>query len=534
MAKLNIFKIDENKQEDFKNSLYDEIHEQIVVVDDIEYNVTLCAEMNPGDSGLSWQAILNQFNIPTILLNKQPKGVLYVEINDNIYAATFGSAFNKAEKFCDRNFAFKVARKFKYEKIKSTSLSNPNSNKNKVINSYLDSEYFEYDSGSAFLKIKAKLKLEENFELFDNYIEIGTSIKLSAKQTSLEYFIRIDNYLEEISDENDQTPIPVFQEIKNIDEINDLYNDFKNNIDFDDIKLSFSDFDIIGTTEVFYSQSSEYRISYDHYSKKVDYLDIDAIKSFCEEKSFELKDVIFDISVKIIDNENRFEKLKLIDMIDYTNDEKMAVLIKGKWYRFNADYISNLNQSLRDVSCEHLVEFDFCQDLYDEFIDQLFPNYRNDPKYKQKSDSDLKTLMKKKYYKELVFNKLMEDTGNYENGDRSLVKVDGTRIEIDDLYKDQTIYAVKIGNSSSKLCYVVDQLDLSMRLIKNHEINYPHNVSTMSLVLIIDKKENYPDGDDVFDITQLGYLALKNAINNWQKNARLLCYTPKVIIGYNR
>ena len=75
MAKLNIFKIDENKQEDFKNSLYDEIHEQIVVVDDVEYNVTLCAEMNPGDSGLSWQAILNQFNIPTILLNKQPKGI---------------------------------------------------------------------------------------------------------------------------------------------------------------------------------------------------------------------------------------------------------------------------------------------------------------------------------------------------------------------------------------------------------------------------------------------------------------------------
>lgn len=533
MAKLNIFKIDENKQEDFKNSLYEENHERIVVVDETEYNVTLCAEMDPGDSGLSWQGILNQFNIPTILLNKQPKGILYVEIDNNIYAATFGSAFNKAEKFCDRNFAFKVARKFKYEKIKSTSLANPNSNKNKVINSYLDSEYFEYDSGSAFLKIKAKLKLEEGFELFDNNIEIGTSIKLNAKQATLDYFIKIVNYLQEISDNEDQTPIPVFQEIKNIDEINELNNNLKNNVDFDDLKFSFSDFDIIGTTEVFYSQSSVYRISYNHYSKKVDYLDIDAIKSFCEEKSLELRDVIFDICVKI-DNENGFEKLKLIDMIDYTNDEKMAVLIKGKWYKFNDDYIANLNQSLRDVLCEHLVEFDFCQDLYDEYIDQLFTNYRNDPNYEQKSDSDLKTLIKKKYYKELVFNKLMEDTGNYQNGDRSLVKVDGTRIEIDDLYKDQTIYAVKIGNSSSKLCYVVDQMDLSMRLIKNHEINYPHNVSTISLVLIIDKKENYPDGDDVFDITQLGYLALKNAINNWQKNARLLCYAPKVIIGYNR
>ena len=186
MIKLNIFKIDENKQEDFKNSLYDEIHQVIVFVEETEYNVTLSVEMHPGDSGLSWQGILNQFNIPTILLNKQPKGILYVEIDNNIYVATFGYAFNKVERFCDRNFAFKVARKFKYEKIKSTSFANPNSNKNKVINSYLDSEYFEYDSGSAFLKIKAKLKLEEDFELFYNNIEIGTSIKLSAKQTSLE------------------------------------------------------------------------------------------------------------------------------------------------------------------------------------------------------------------------------------------------------------------------------------------------------------------------------------------------------------
>ena len=41
--------------------------------------------------------------------------------------------------------------------------------KNKVINSYLDSEYFEYDSGSALLKIKAKLKMDEEFELFLKY-----------------------------------------------------------------------------------------------------------------------------------------------------------------------------------------------------------------------------------------------------------------------------------------------------------------------------------------------------------------------------
>ena len=79
-----------------------------------------------------------------------------MEINNSIYVATFGPSFYLVEKYCDRNFAFNIARKFEYEKVKSTSIANPNSNKNKVISSYLDSDYFEYDSGSAFLKIKAK------------------------------------------------------------------------------------------------------------------------------------------------------------------------------------------------------------------------------------------------------------------------------------------------------------------------------------------------------------------------------------------
>lgn len=534
MAKFNIFKIDNDKQEDFINALYPEISNKVIVVDDSEYNVHLCGNINPGSSGLSWQSVLSQFDIPVVLLSKQPKAILYMQCGDNMYAATFGSAYNLVEKFCDGNFAFDIARKFNYEKIKSTSLANPNSNKNKVINSYLDSEYFEYDSGSAFLKIKAKLKLDEEFELFDKNIEIGTSIKINAKQTSLEYFIMIIKHFEQISSERDKTRIPVFQEIKNTNEINELNDDLKTAIDLEDLKFSFSDFDIIGTTEVFYSQSSQYRISYDRFYKNVDYLDIDVIKSFCEEKSLVLNDIIFDICVKVIDDERRFEKLKLIDLIDYTNDDKMAVLIGGKWYRYNNDYIENLNQSLKNLSCEHLVEFDFCEDLYNNYIEELFLSCKDDVVFHGKSDDEIKNLLKKSNYKELVYNKLMAENFGYENGDRSLVKIDGSKVEIDDLYKNHTIYAVKIGNSSSKLCYVVDQMDLSMRLIKSGEINYAHDVNTIALVLIIDKKDNYPIGNEAFDISKLKYLALKNAINNWQKNARVLWYNPKIIIGYNR
>ncbi len=534
MAKFNIFKIDRNKHDKFLEFIYPEIASKTIRIDDVEYKVTLCGEIEPKNARIGWQFILNQFDMPVVVMNKQPKGILYLEINGNIYAATFGPAFNIVEKYCDRDFAFKVARKFTYEKIKSTSVANPNSNKNKVINSYLDSEYFEYDSGAAFLKIKAKLKLDEEFQLFEKNIEIGTSIKLNTSSESLDGFIKIIIYLDNVLHEVDKTPIPVFQEIKDLEEINELNEKLKEDTTFENMKISFSDFDIIGTTEVFYSQGTEFCISYKHYRKNIDYLDMDAIKQFCDEKSLELKDVFFDIYVKIKDDSNRFEKVPLVNFIDCTINEKGAVLINGKWYKYNRDYLVNLNKSLKDLTCEHLLEFDFCQDLYDEYIDKKLIEEKNELIYRGKTDEEIKCLLKKKYYKERVYNKLMADIGNYENGDRSLVKIDGSKIEVDDLYKDNTIYAVKIGNSSSKLCYVVDQIDLAMRLIKSNEIQYAHDVKTIALVLIIDKHDNYPESDGLFDITNLKYIALKNTINNWQKQARLMCYTPRVIIGYNR
>ena len=308
----------------------------------------------------------------------------------------------------------------------------------------------------------------------------------------------------------------------------------KNEFDFNDIKISFSDFDIIGTTEVFYSQASRFRISYQRHSKIVEYLTMDEIKKFCEEEGLEIKDIVFDLSVKIIDDEHSSESYKLINFIDYTDNEENAVIIRGKWYKYNDDYIDNLHKSLKDLTCEHVSMYDFNNNDYKSFIEQLYIQEKDKPKYKGKDKESITNSLKKEYYKEKYYNINISETYGFENGDRSLVKVDGSKIEVDDLYKDSTIYAVKIGNSSGKLCYVVDQIDIAMRLIKYNAIPITKEIKNITIVLIIDKKEGYPSDDGEFDISQIKFLALKNAINNWQKNARLLCFNPKVIIGYNQ
>jgi len=193
VAKVNIFKIDNAKKEDFINSLGERIVQKQVEIDNQTFSVVFMQNSNLGDSSISWNWLLKEYGLSNIMIQKQPKAILYVEVNNNIYAATFGSAYNQAEQKCDRNFAFNLARKFKYKKIKSTAQANPNSNKNKVITSYLDNEYFEYESGAAFLKIKSKLDIDEDFVLFGENIEIGTSIKLEVCNPSLYKFVQIIN-----------------------------------------------------------------------------------------------------------------------------------------------------------------------------------------------------------------------------------------------------------------------------------------------------------------------------------------------------
>ncbi|MBE5736685.1 MAG: hypothetical protein E7356_04995 [Clostridiales bacterium] len=533
VAKVNIFKIDNAKKEDFINSLGERIVQKQVEIDNQTFSVVFMQNSNLGDSSISWNWLLKEYGLSNIMIQKQPKAILYVEVNNNIYAATFGSAYNQAEQKCDRNFAFNLARKFKYKKIKSTAQANPNSNKNKVITSYLDNEYFEYESGAAFLKIKSKLDIDEDFVLFGENIEIGTSIKLEVCNPSLYKFVQIIKYIDTKLLEDDVTPIPVFQLITNKEEIAKLDIKLKEKVEQNEFNVTFADFDIIGTTEMFYSQNAKYKICYDGKHKKVDTLDNDTLIQFCNEKGLVFSDVFLDLKVRTMDEENQGVWFSIKELIDCSIDDSRATLINGRWYKYNDDYIVNLTKSLLDLPCEHNHQFDFRDNLYQTYIDKQVECFKNDTKYSEMTISEIKNIVSRKYYNEKVYNILMQEYYNFVNGDRLLYRIDAQhKIELDDFYRENEIYAVKFGNSSNKLCYVVDQMTIAMNCIKRGIVEFPYNVKNVIIVLVIDKKEDYPVGDVPFDINKLNFLPLKNALNNWQKEARLLSFNPKVIVGY--
>ena len=59
----------------------------------------------------------------------------------------------------------------------------------------------------------------------------------------------------------------------------------------------------------------------------------------------------------------------------------------------------------------------------------------------------------------------MEKSG-YKNCDRKIEKTSDGKLELMDVYKDETMYAVKIGASSSKLGYVVTQSSTALKHYK--------------------------------------------------------------------
>ncbi len=81
------------------------------------------------------------------------------------------------DKYCDTEFAFNFARRIKFKQVKTTTLTSPNSRKNKTVNVYLNYSEIAFDSGEAYAKIKAKTLIDYYGEKPEVTIEIGHSIK---------------------------------------------------------------------------------------------------------------------------------------------------------------------------------------------------------------------------------------------------------------------------------------------------------------------------------------------------------------------
>lgn len=478
--------------------------------------------------------MLDEFEEPAVQMTQAPKGVVLVECDDDtVYAVSFGHSFFTVDKYCDRDFGFEFARRLKYSEIKTTTLTTPSSQRNKTVNTYINYSELEFDSGESFAKLKAKVDLADGFSLYKPAIEIGSSIKFTTLEDSLDQVLDLIFHVDHTIRNCDETcKIPVFSRIKDGEVIQRLNDRLRASLYNDPGQVNISELDIIGATEIFNNNDGEFELKYKRYSKKVTSLTNEELEQFCREYNLDFRAVMLDITVVSYYNGDTVATKHVKDLIDHTDDAEKALLSKGVWYRYNDDYLAYLRDSIAEIDAEYDPKYDFTTAIHNAFVEARYREEKDDRKYAGKSESAVKDALKRKYYAERAFNLLREAEDGFENFDRESSGVGGAKVEEMDLYKDGKMLAVKIGNTSGKLCYAVDQSLTSLKLYKKGVLTDMKKVDTAVLWLVLERGTHIEDADGKPDLNQLNMLMLKNRLDQWKKEVRLMGIRPLVYVNY--
>lgn len=542
MGSINLYKIDRVRIQEFTRDIqkkmdYTRTLERTVNRSngDVEsFGITLYYSRPEQQRDISWNWVLEEFGEKMVQISQIPKAVILVECEDkSIYAVSFGHSFFVVDKYCDRDFGFEFARRLKYKEIKTTTLTNPNSRRNKTVNTYINYSELEFDSGESFAKLKAKVDLEDGFTLYKPAIEIGSSIKFATIEESLELVAALIAHVRDtIRDCDEVYKIPVFSRIKDEMIIHRLDERLRASVKDNPGQVNISELDIIGATEIFNNNDSDFVLRYHGIRKKTASLSNEELILFCHENNLEISSAMLDIVVESYYNGDRIDAKCVRELIDYTDDIEKALLSKGIWYRFNDDYLSYLRDSVAEIETEYHPAYDFTSATHDAFVEERFAAERNSPDYFTQSDATVRSILKQKYYAERAFNLLKASQNGFQNFDRQYFSVGGSIVEAMDLYKDEMLIAVKMGNTSAKLCYAVDQSLNSLKLYKKGLLPEIPKVTTAVLWFVLERKRHIEDASGKPDLNQLQLLMLKNKLDQWKKEVRVMGFQPLVYVNY--
>lgn len=541
MGCINLYKVDVARSQKLTQDLLMRMQlertlERSIQVGDGEdetFGLTLYLNRSENQKDISWNWVLDEFDREEIQVVSSPKAVILVERGDGTeYAVTFGHSFFVVDKYCDGDFGFNFARRLKYDEIKTTTLTTPSSRRNKTVNTYINYNYLDIGSGESFSKLKAKVALADGFTLYKPAVEIGSSIKFVTDEDSLEHILKLIVHVEDtIQNCPEIYKIPVFSRIRDEDELQRLNAKLAAGVCDNPGQLNIAELDIIGATEIFNNNDSMFELKYGRKSKKVTSLTSEEICCFCQENNLDYASMMLDIAVVSYYNGDPIVTKRVRDLIEYTLDEEMVLLSKGIWYRYNDDYLTYLEASIAEIDAEYHPEYDFTTAIHNAFVERKYVAEKDSDDYAGKSETVVKNALKTKYYAERAFNLIRAEDNGFKNFDRNPERVGNSKVEEMDLYKDETMYVVKIGNTSGKLCYAVDQSLTSLKLYKSGNLHGMPEIHRAVLWLVLDRG-HIEDANGKPDLSRLKMLMLKNRLDQWKKEVRLMAIRPLIYINY--
>lgn len=355
MGYVNLYKIDDNKQLEFTQLLQDKYEfigeQEYKSLHDKDRKYIIGTYLyRANDSKIpDWQWILDEYECDKVKIYSSPRAILKIESDGIIYVISYGLAYFSVDKYCDVEFAFEFAKRIAFNEIKTTTLTAPNSRKNKIVNVFVDYSNLSYESGESYAKIKARMDTGKEKRLFKETIEIGHSIKAQLIQNNIDSIIEFIEYIEVTLKKPIINKIPVFGKVKDDELIADLDERLLKKINDNIDCINISELDVIGVTEIFNNNDSSFVLKYKRDYENIESLTKDAIMHFIETNKINIEKEFFNIKIACLKNEQIVCTYNIKRVIDFTDDERKCVLIKGEWYQYNSDYIAYLQESIKEL-----------------------------------------------------------------------------------------------------------------------------------------------------------------------------------------
>ena len=535
MALINLYRIDEDKKFALMQALSGrmELHgTELSREEDPTVGFSLYVGIPAAERRLSWGWALEEFGEAVPEVPGAPSGLILAEVEGGAtYAVTLGHAYFLADRFCDRDFGFRFARKLSFREIRTTTLTTPNSRRNKTVSTYIHYPELEFDSGESFAKLKARVDLEEGFTLYKPSIEIGSSLRFSVETPSLRTIRALICHVEAVlATREDICRIPVFSRVRDPEQIELLNRDLAASFARDPGSLNLSELDIVGVTEVFRHSEDGFELRCHGMRRRVDALTEDALRQFCDDHGWDYRQTALDITAVRLRSGSPIQSRTVRELIDYTDDSRKCLLARGFWYRYNEDYLGYLRDSIAEIDAEYHPEFDFTETAYAAFLERkLRAEQARSP---GTPEAVLRSALSRRYYAERAYNLIRAEDDGFRNFDRQQQTVGGCSIEVMDLWRDGKMCAVKLGSASSKLCYAVDQSLTALRLWKKGALSGVPPIDTVVLWFVLERSGHIEDETGRPRLERLEMLMLQNRLDQWKKEVRLLGLRPLIYVNY--
>ncbi|MFW5795410.1 MAG: DUF6119 family protein [Bacillota bacterium] len=514
MPKYNIYKIKKKKQSKLIDNLKDSGLEKIENIEIDNYNLIFYYSVEPDESLLWWGDLFNIFFDDGI---EKPRnisyfGVLLITSEEVCYAVSLGKAHFYIHEFCDYDFGLNLAERIVNDQsLKTKNSKYFGSRKSKTITTYQNGTVLDHDSGESTKYIKAETVNEEKWGKTVNF---GYSVKFNIDKEPH----NLPSLIEQIEEALKSSPkfqLPKVEKINDNDLIerldkklvtNILNNNENSNIRVDEFKLSGTDF--------IFTEKNDYYFYIFKNSRKTKYnaenLTLEELNKFIEKNDIDLKSSLERVYVHAKNKGDQGLRKNIKYFLDYVDDD-WNCLMNGKWFKFNQFYIDYLENEVKNINL----------DDYDEKFDLNYEDYKT---YLQDKD-----LTKNEMYREQYYNVMREDDG-FINFDRNMEYLKQYSLEKMDLYKDKSLYFVKIG-TPQKLSYVIDQSLNTVKLLQNNTSEIKIANETISprniyLWLILDRKSKI---SDLSDMNSLIFLA---KLVEWKKETINANFHPVVKVNY--